>query len=257
MSFGSMLRGAVLLMALDSASGARAQGIEGVLVERYHVWMSASPGAAPLVTYRIYLDLAPGHSLLTVFGEKGRNLFFRTTTRFFNDTLNGGSAGERIDPERLRQFPLALDSWLALGFATSAHKAVPLHLDEDGSVLGKPDRKHAGAGYDAALLKRDGLAAAQRVPEVMNLYISTSYLDRLGGDLIETSVGAYGTMGSVAGATEENMVLIAQLTTDGELSYAINAAIRAPDGGIIKHLAYPASASDEVELPFLRSGSAF
>jgi len=251
------MRAFMALVAIAFIGQAKAQGIEGVLVERYHELPPREQGGAPLITYRIYLDLAPGHSLLTVFGEAGRNLFFRTTTRFFNDTINGGSAGERIDPERLSDFPLALDSWLALGFATSAHKAVPLHLDKDGSLLAKPDRREARQAYDSALFMRDGLVAAQRVPEVMNLYISTSYLDRLSGGLIETAVGAYGAMGSVAGATEENMVLIAQLTTDGELSYAINAAVRAPDGSIMKHVAYRALASDEIELPALRSGSAF
>jgi len=249
-------RAFITALALFTACAIRAQGIESVLVERYHELPGATPDAPALITYRIYLDLAPGHSLLTVFGEHERNLCFRTTTRFFNDTVNGGSAGERIDPALLDQFPLALDSWLAFGFGTSGHKAVPLHLDTDGSVLRKPKRPKDAKGYAANLLHRDGLAAAPRVPEVMKLYVSTSYLERLSGSLIETAVGAYGVMGSVAGATEENMVLIAQLTTDGDLGYAINAAVRAPDGSILKHLAYPAAAIDEVELPALRSARA-
>jgi len=53
------------------------------------------------------------------------------------------------------------------------------------------------------------------------------------------------------GATDENMVLIAQLTTDGELSYAINAGLRAPDGSIIKWIAYPPKADDERQHPAL------
>jgi hypothetical protein len=251
------MNGALALTLLASFPDASAQGLEGILVERYHEMPVHAPGAPPLVTYRIFLDLAPGHSLLTVFGEKDRNLYFRTTTRFFNDTVHGGGAGERIPADRLRQFPLALDSWLAFGFATSGHKAVPLHLDTDGSLLGAPDAPDEAGGYHAQLRSRDGLMPARIVPEVMKLDLATSFLERLSGDLLETSVGAYGVMGSVKGATKENMVLIAQLTTDGELSYAINAAVRAPDGSIVKHLAYAAAASDELEVPALRSGRPF
>jgi hypothetical protein len=234
------------------------QGLEGVLVERYHELPANVQGdEAPLVTYRIYLDLAPGYSLLSVFGEQDRHLFYRTSTRFFNDTVNGTGGGERVDPKLLQRFPLALDSWLAFGFATSAHKAVPLHLDPDGSVLRRSRTRDGAPGYDLDLHKKDGLVPANRVPEVMKLDFTTSYLENLEGSLLETTVGAYGVMGSVAGATPENMVLIAQLTTDGELSYGINVALRAPDGTIVKYLAYPAKAADEVEFPALRMGRRF
>lgn len=249
---------ALLALILSAhGSGACAQGIEGVLVERYHASAGQRPDAAPLITYRIYLDLATGHELVSVFGEKGRNLFFSTTTRFFNDTLNGAGSGELIDPGQLRAFPAALDSWLALGFATDRHKGVPLHLDTDGSLLAPSKKRYKKPWYGPELHAADGLMPAARVPEVLKLYLTTSFLEKLSGSLIETEVGAYGVRGTVKGATEENMVLIAQLTTDGELSYAINAAVKAPDGTITKHLAYAAAAADEVELPALRRGSAF
>jgi len=230
--------------------GLSAQGLEGVLVERYHEQPGAAPGAAPLVTYRIYLDLEPGYALLSVYGEKDRNLFFRTSTRFFNDTLNGAGSGDLVDAEALAEYPAAIDSWLAFGFASSAHKAVPLHLDPDGSIM-EADRSKGIAAYSSSLSMRDGLVPAPTVPEVMYLHITRSFLQDLSGQLIETEVGAYGVLGHVKGATDENMVLIAQLTTDGELSYAINAGLRAPDGSIIKWIAYPPKADDERQHPAL------
>ncbi|MFN3874738.1 MAG: hypothetical protein ACK4L7_02355 [Flavobacteriales bacterium] len=243
-----------LLLAVSASLGlwltAFAQGIEDVLVERYHVRPGATADAPPLITYRIFLDLAPGHSLVSIFGEKKRNLIFETTTRFVNDTLRSVPWGNLVDPGALRQYPAALDSWLAFGFATNAHKGVPLHLDRDGSML------RGCKAYGDALMARDGLARADVVPEVLCLDLSTSFVDRIDGNFIETEVGAFGVRGTVKGATEENMVLIAQLTTDGELSFAINAAVRAPDGAIVKHLAYPAAASDETQVPSLRRMSA-
>lgn len=231
-----------------------AQGLEGVFVERYHETAAITEGGAPLITYRIYLDLAPDHELVTVFGEKDRNLFFRTSTRFFNDTVLGAPTGERIESQNLSEYPVAIDSWLALGFGTNAHKAVPLHLDSDGSMLRKPKAKRGALRYAPALRVKDGLVSAAIVPEVMCLYLTTSFLDKLSGHVIETEVGAYGVLGTVKGATPENMVLIAQLTTDGELAYAINAAVKGPDGRITKWLAYPAIADDESQHPELRSG---
>jgi hypothetical protein len=247
----------LVLLAFAASNSTAAQGIEGVLVERYHSAPGATAGAPPLVTYRIYLDLAPGHALVSVFGERGRNLFFRTTTTFFNDTLHGAASGERVAEAGLRSYPAALDSWIAFGFASSAHKAVPLHLDPDGSVLAPSRRERKGPWYGTALHARDGLVRAERVPELLALYFTTSFLHELSGPLLETEIGAYGVRGSVKGATDENMVLIAQLTTDGELSYGINAAVMGPDGTITKHLAYPAMAADEVQLEALRSGNPF
>lgn len=230
--------------------GACAQGFEGVYVERYHEQAGSKPDAAPLVTYRIYLDLEPGYTLLSVYGEKDRNLFFRTSTRFFNDTVHGAGSGELIDAKHLADPPAAIDSWLAFGFASSAHKAVPLHLDPDGSLLQAGIGK-SGSGYATSLGKRDGLVPAAVVPEVLYLHITRAFLEDLSGHVIETEVGAYGVMGHVKGATDENMVLIAQLTTDGELSYAINAALRTPDGSIVKWLAYAPMAEDEQQHPAL------
>ena len=230
--------------------GLSAQGLEGVLVERYHEMPGAAPGSSPLVTYRIYLDLEPGYALLSVFGEKDRNLFFRTSTRFFNDSLNGAGSGDQVDAKALAEYPAAIDSWLTFGFASSVHKAVPLHLDPDGSIL-KADRSEGITTYSSSLSKQDGLVPASTVPEVMYLHITRSFLENLSGHVIETEVGAYGVLGHVKGATDENVVLIAQLTTDGELSYAINVGLRAPDGSIVKWLAYTPKADDERQHPAL------
>jgi hypothetical protein len=223
-----------------------AQGIEDVLVERYHERPGATADAPPMVTYRIFLDLAPGHALVSIYGEKKRNLVFQTSTRFVNDTLHGAPLGNLVDHTALRAHPAALDSWLAFGFATDAHKGVPRHLDTDGSVLRK------AKAYGPELMARDGLVRAHAVPEVLCLDLSTSFLDKIDGNFIETEVGVIGVRGTVKGATEENMVLVAQLTTDGELSFAFNAAVMTPEGAIVKHLAYPARAEDEVEVAALR-----
>src|SRR5262245_5830837 len=78
-----------------------AQGLEGIIVERYYVSNTAdSIGAAnpanadgnlPVgsVTYRIYVDLVSGYTLQAVYGIPGHVLKFTTTTVFFNDETYG------------------------------------------------------------------------------------------------------------------------------------------------------------------------
>jgi hypothetical protein len=78
-------------------------------------------------------------------------------------------------------------------------------------------------------------------------------LDQARGGLIESNNSAWGVLGGVQGATEENMVLIAQLTTDGELRYALNVQVRTPDGETVRCTAMPTENTEERYLPVLKS----
>ena len=49
--------------------------------------------------------------------------------------------------------------------------------------------------------------------------------------------GGWAALGGVKGPTSENRVLIAQLTTNGKLSFRINIQIGTPTGGSLKFVA--------------------
>lgn len=237
--------------------GAYAQ-IENVLLERYHEASSSEGGKNPLVTYRIYIDLEEGHILQSVYGDTHHMLTIGTSTAFYNDTLHGVVFGERIDPMKLSSGPGALDSWFAFGFCSAQHKAVPLHLDPDGSILPCPPRKcmkkKSGEPTPSThFCERDGMVTAERVPETVKVDLTTGYLDQARGGLVESNNCAWGVLGGVKGATQENMVLIAQLTTDGELHYALNLQVRTPQGGIIRCTAMPTENTEERYFPVLKS----
>ena len=252
-------RGLILALCVVQAYMAHSQIIEGVLLERYHVAPPAVPNGSPLVTYRIYLDLASDHILQHIYGDEKNTLTLRTSTTFFNDTLNGAVFGERINAAQLNAYPAALDSWFGVGFCSSRHKAVPLHLDPDGSTLTCPPyqvipaSREPQAGNSYSLCERDGMVEVERIPGSISLQLTTGYLDNILGGLIEGSNTAWGVLGGVKGATEENMVLIAQLTTDGEVTYVLNAQVRTPEGVVVRCTARPTENREECYYPVLRN----
>ena len=221
-----------------------AQGLENVVVETYAVTPGKSATDPALTTYRIYVDLAPGYRLQMVYGDKMHQLRIKTTTEFFNDTEHGDKFGNRINADRLNTWPLALDSWLTIGAASDRHMGVPRYLDTDGSVLECPPYPDANvlrpsAAGDALkpLCIVDGLKADTAVQDVVDFKFASGYLGTVRGNELETTDGAWAVLGGIPGMTEENMVLIAQLTTTGKLSFALNVQVGAPDRSVEKYVA--------------------
>lgn len=231
-----MLRmSAVIFLGLIVLIG-HAQGVDSVLVEEYH--RTSMEEGEDLVTYRIFIDLAPDHQLQMVYGDDRNQLEFHTTTEFFNDTLHGEKFGNRIDPGILDNPMAAFDSWVTIGAATNSHWGVPLELDTDGSLFG-PE-------VGDQLNVRDGLLLVTDVKEVVNFNMENGYLGSIPGSVIHTMDGAWAVLGGTAGVTEKNIVLIAQLTTSGELSFKFNLQLRDPEGQVRKIV--PGSPNEAEEL---------
>lgn len=234
-----------LLACLVLASNVlSAQGLENVVVETYAVTPGKTATDPALTTYRIYVDLAPGYRLQMVYGDKMHQLRINTTKEFFNDTEHGEKFGNRINADRLNTWPLALDSWLTIGAATDRHMGVPRELDTDGSILECPPYPEANTLKPSAaqhslkpLCLVDGLKADTAVQDVVDFKFASGYLGTVRGNELETTDGAWAVLGGMPGMTEENMVLIAQLTTTGKLSFTLNVQVGAPDRSVEKYVA--------------------
>jgi hypothetical protein len=237
----------LLLMGLLYAGSPRAiaQGIDSVFVEIYNVQPDASnPTAPPLITYRIWVDLAPDYRLQMLYGDAHHQLMIATTTDFFNDKENGAAYGDKVNDDQLNSYPAALDSWLTISAASNRHLAIPRSMDKDGSILtcppypgrsvSAPDQRSAGS---PPLCSSDGLMEVDSVREVVTFTMDGSYLDRIRGSVIRTLSGAWAVLGGTKGVTDRNLVLIAQITTTGELSYALNIQLGTPDHQILKCVA--------------------
>jgi hypothetical protein len=203
------------------------QGLEDIIVEKYYIsdkekptftgWDTLPKGS---VTYRIYVDMAPGYRLNTLYGNENHLLRISTTTYFYNDPVWGTSSGDRINHRAINLASLVLDSWLSVGAATNAHHGVLLSDDTDGSIISKE-----------LLMNADGLMEGEppvMVPFNLNLKIFEDATDL---KIFETNNGAWGVFQLNRESTPENRVLIAQLTTDGQLSFELNIQLGTPDCG--------------------------
>jgi len=263
----------------------RAQGLEGIFVEKYYVSNSAdsanasnalsgaeySTGTLPSgsVTWRIYADLAPGWGVQAVFGENTHPLRITTTTQFFNHP--NGSVGPLAANGFLSQGTTILDSYVSCGGVTSSRFAV---VKTEDNVAGGTNLSF-GAGIltnndpsaAPALSSADGVYNTALNPPLTPLTslgdVATALADVFSdgsviGNSFVTTNSSWGVLGEQVGAfpSSSNRVLIGQFTTNGEFSYDLNIQIRnTTTAQVIKYVnANPASG--EVLFPAL-SGTRF
>ncbi len=205
--------------------------LEGIIVEKYYASENKDTTAAGLppnaVTYRIYVDLKKGYTLQAIFGLKTNELVLKTTTSFYNHKDRGVQTSDQIDGKKLKEDNgLAFDSWLAVGAASNAHVGLLKSEDKDGSLINKP-----------GLTTADGLTEMQITKPVLFGLDLSFFQDTKNNGLFSTHDGSWAGFGGVQGATDENRILIAQLTTDGHLSFELNIQVGTPNGSYLQFVA--------------------
>ncbi len=215
--------------------------LEGIIVETYNGselkdYKDTLDNYLPKgsVTYRIFVDLKPGYTMQAVFGIAKHELKIETTTEFFNAKRSGERTGDRIDNELINQNLLALDSWLTIGAATKAHLGIPKTDDKDGSIITK-----------SFLSKADGLIASEKVRAVSYFGDDLKFFqDSTKASSFKSTNVSWAVFGGVKGATADNKILIAQLTTNGKLSYELNLQIGTPTGASMQYVAKDAEGAE-------------
>jgi len=254
------LRTAVFAMVLAAPFSTHAQNlIEDVIVERYYVSdasdatdQNGGPLATGSVTYRIFIDLCEGCSLRAVYGDENHALRIESTAPFFNHLDRGRVYGHLVTNGALDEGTVPLDSWLAMGAASNAKRAVVKAEDDDGSIVGGANNDGGSEGVPGGLLvnadasalpaltERDGLVplAPGGTAQPSNFNVTGSDPTTVFGDA--TTGGSFATndfrmgSGGVIGATATNRVIIAQLTTTGDLSFCLNVEVLTPQGEVRK-----------------------
>jgi hypothetical protein len=245
----------ILIIILLSSVVAKAQ-LEGLFVETYYVSDSLDATdtiGGPLQegesTYRVFLDLAPGSKVISIFGDATHPFEIASTRRFFNNSA-GVTFGYLIPKVDYELNTVALDSYITIGQNGSQglrkFYGLPKSQDDDGSFIGGENNDGGSELIDGGLLVNDDVAAGIPLTiadgmDTLNLSIpqwdSNGIVDFSTGedatifsvnatDSIFTSTqcelkceGVYGVV------PDSNFVLIAQLTTPGELSLRLNAKI--------------------------------
>ncbi|MEZ4757504.1 MAG: T9SS type A sorting domain-containing protein [Flavobacteriales bacterium] len=233
--------------------------IEDVIVERYYVSdandATDTNGGTLVegsVTYRVFIDLCEGCALRSVYGDEDHSISIQSTSLFFNHLDRGRVYGHAITNGALDEGTVPLDSWLAMGSASNQKRAVVKQEDDDGSIVGGANNDGGSAAIAGGLLvnadasalpvltERDGLvplaSGATALPP--NFNVSGDDPTEVFGDMTMSGSFVSNTfrMAStgVTGATATNRVLLAQLTTTGDLSFCLNVEVQTPDGEVRK-----------------------
>lgn len=233
-------------VASFAAVAQQQNGLERIIVEKYYISdendQQCDEGELPAgsVTYRIYVDMLPGYKFQTCYGDENHEMRFETTTKFFNNEKRGNST-PTFTFDHAKKGTVLLDSYVTAGAACDGYYGIPKNLDNEIGTLVNSDG-YLQASFDAAgnaISVKDGLLEADlnNYPmDVTTIGIST-FLNVIkaqnattnGQSLVVTN-GAWAALGGAMGPTSENILLIAQFTTNGTFSYKLNVQIGNPNG---------------------------
>jgi hypothetical protein len=227
------------------------QGLENVVVEKYY---TASAADATLeggvlvngaVTFRIFIDMAPGYRLSSVFAVPANPLFIETTTGFYNNDDRGDAIANSIAVGREDDNTVSLDSWISLGASSAGRIGILKTEDSDGSILGHL----TNVGLETTnLVAADGMTLAtpvgvSTIPAATATTVGNFFGNGSGltGPRFELTDGSWYAFGGVYGDPTGNRVLVAQITTDGDLTFDLNVQLLASNGDAENYTATPST----------------
>jgi hypothetical protein len=236
-----------------SLKGFTQDGLEGIIVEKFYVSAKADnagklySGDLPegSATYRIYVDLKPGFRFQAAYGTSTHPLIIQSSEKFYNH-IEDGNIQPNIIPERALKKNIALlDSWLSVGACGEGHLGILKEVDDTISdkYLVFENGYFKNKKKIVPLYERDGMKRSEFVPfptfyqmDSLSFVLGSSTLS----NKLKVSNGAWACLGkgSVgADSLSTNCVLIAQLTTHGNLNFELNLLIGAPNGTSQKYVA--------------------
>jgi hypothetical protein len=232
------------------------KGLKSVIVEKYYVAdkqdskhdlnKALIEGAC---TYRIFLELEPGYKLQAVYGVPGHELIISTSSFFFNDTINGAVKANDILKEKINSNTTMLDSWISVGAGAEDYFAVLKKEDNNEEVLKNKytplilQNKNKEIGL--SLTEKDGIIFMP-YQSVVSIFGIDSLLNKIfngnnisaKGISLKTTNGSWGSFGgSIGHMPNTNKIIIAQLTTNGDLYFELNVQLGSPDGKIQRYVA--------------------
>ena len=237
-------------------------GLQGIIVEKYYVSnandsiVSAAQGGGNLrvgsVTWRFYADLLPSYKLQAVYGvdvaptgtvsSGDHELRLETSTKFFNNQ-DRGAVTPTYTKAQTASNSVLLDSWFSMGNGCAGYYGVLKSVDNGVSTTANANGMLLNTDPIAGnLTSQDGLltgsGAAQAVTRVPAT-LGDAAFDNVSNNasLFSTYNGSWASLNGSSGPDTSNKVLIAQMTTNGTLTYAFNLQIGTPSGGVQRFVA--------------------
>jgi len=258
----SHYRNLITLLLLFGVQSLSAQ-LDKVFVETYYIsddndaTDTFGGGIAPsTTTYRIYLDLFPGTRLKAIYGDTEHPFNIQSTLPFFNHATDGQTFGYNFIRARYEEGTVALDTWLTLGQTARqgpiTFYGIPKNQDTDGSFIGGVNNDGGSEAVTSGLLinnssdlgipltDADGMDTLALSPTG---WFNNGVLDFVTGNdttifgSLESQTSFFSTNfilsnSGVKGVDpDSNQVIIAQLTTAGELSFLLNIEVEFEQNG--------------------------
>ncbi len=207
------------------------------------------------VTYRVYADLAEGNAIKALTGSPQHPFVIEATENFYNydgDDLSGLDYGYQYTEGYLQIGTMALDSWLTIGFATKNLMGIPKELEVNDSIVigGENNTDGMLVNTDPALgiplTTADGLTVPDSSYDTddFSAYVNDStFGSQTRSNLFIFSDSANHRIvyfpAGISGPTEDNIVLIGQFTTTGEIvSFTLNLDVRVGYNATGKEIVY-------------------
>lgn len=261
------LRILISLMFFSLITNAQ-NGLENIIVEKYYIsdgndtLANATGGVLPVgsVTYRIYVDMLPGYKFQVCYGVLGHELRIETSTLFFNNE-DRGSTSPNFSFLNAAKNTVMLDSWLSVGAACNGYMGVLKSEDNGVNNIVNNFTPQVLQNNDPAagipLTTQDGLIAS--TPETFNelgltndILVFDNQNDGTNGPLFSTFNGSWVALNGATGPdTVSNKVLIAQITTDGNLCFKLNIQLRTPVPGVVENYVAENATGTEILFPGL------
>lgn len=251
--------------------------LEKVIVEKYYI-SDANDATDTLggglavgsTTYRIYVDLAPGSVLKKIYGDANHPFSIQSTSPFFNHKSDGQTFAKDFVKNRYLEGTVALDTWLTLGQTTKTqagktYVGVLKNQDIDGSFIGGNNNDGGSELISTGLLVNNDVSAGiplmqadgmDTMATIPNTWSNFGLLDFTTGD-DSTIFGSLtsnnefisdnfylsnsGIMGLIP---DSNQILVAQLTTVGELSFRFNIVVDVLVNGTLESISYVSSTNN-------------
>jgi len=244
--------------------------IKKVVVEKYYISdtfdaTDSLAGTVPVgsTTYRIFIDLEPNSKIIKIYGDQYHPLKIESTQNFYNNyDRPDKNFGYLINKNWFEDNPmLALDSWLTLGLASTNQLGILKSDDYNGSDIGGSNNFGGTAAVSGGLMiNADPLAGIPVTTSdgflpsttALGQWTDNGFKDSFGDDssvfgptVIGNSFISYDAFlkqnsGLSGVSPDSNSVLVAQLTTIGDLSFELNLEVEISDGinsTIIKYVA--------------------